>query len=100
MLLLFAGVITVVEFPCSAAIPLFFAGILAKAQLPAINYLIYIAIFIFSYMLDEIIVFLIATFTMTVKLASPKFVIWITLAEAVILFLLGAYYLFGIGVLL
>jgi len=47
------------------------------------------------YMFDEIIIFLIAFFTMTVKLTSAKFVTWITLIESIVLFLLGFYYLFG-----
>jgi len=94
-ILLFAVVITVVEFPCSAAVPLFFAGTLAEAGLPVWQYLSYIALFIVFYMIDEIVIFLIAVFTMTIKLASKKFVIWITLVEAIVLFALGLYYLFG-----
>jgi len=92
---IFAIVITVVEFPCSAVIPVFFASALAQAQLPTLTYLLYIAIFILFYMIDEIIIFLIAVFTMNIKLASSKAMIWIVLAEAIILFLLGIYYLFG-----
>ena len=93
--LLFAGVITIVEFPCSAAVPVIFAGVLAQSQLPTFYYLLYIALFLLFYMLDEIIVFLVAFFTMRIWLASGKAVIWITLTEAIILFLLGFYYLFG-----
>jgi hypothetical protein len=92
---IFAVVITVVEFPCSAVIPVFFASALAQAQLPALTYLLYIVIFVFFYMLDEIIIFLIAVFTMTIKLASSRAIIWITLLESIILFGLGIYYLFG-----
>jgi len=98
-LLIFAGVITVVEFPCSAAIPVFYASILAKHQLPVLLYIFYITIFVFFYMLDEIVVFLITFLTMTVKLTSPRFVLWITLAEALILFSFGTYYLFGFNIL-
>ena len=94
-LFVFAAVVTVVEFPCSAVIPVFFAGALAQAQLPALTYILYIAIFVLFYMLDEIIIFLIAVFTMTIKIASSKAMIWITLLEAVILFGLGIFYLFG-----
>jgi thiol-disulfide isomerase/thioredoxin len=93
--LIFAAVVTVVEFPCSAVIPVFFAGALAQAELPTLTYLLYIAIFILFYMLDEIIIFLIAVFTMTLKIASSKAIVWITLLEAIILFGLGFYYLFG-----
>jgi len=94
-ILLFAAVITVAEFPCSAAVPLFFAGVLAGAGLSSGQYLLYIAIFVIFYMIDELVVFLIAASTMTIKLASKKFVTWITLVEAIVLFALGLYYLFG-----
>ncbi len=95
-ILLFAIVITVVEFPCSAAVPVAFAGMLTKAQLPGWLYIFYIALYVVFYMLDELLVFFIAFFTMKLWLASPKFVTWITLAESIILFGLGAYYLFGL----
>jgi len=98
-ILLFAGIITVVEFPCSAVVPVVFAGVLSQSHLPGFYYLLYISLFLLFYMLDEIIVFLIAFFTMKVWLASSKAIIWITLAEAIILFLLGSYYLFGSSIL-
>jgi len=94
--LLFAIVITVVEFPCSAAVPVAFAGMLTKAQLPGWLYVFYIALYVVFYMLDELLVFFIAFFTMRLWLTSPKFVTWITLAESIILFALGAYYIFGL----
>lgn len=94
--LLFAIVITVVEFPCSAAVPVAFAGMLTKAQLPGWLYVFYIALYVVLYMLDELLVFFIAFFTMKLWLTSPKFVTWITLAESLILFGLGAYYLLGL----
>ena len=92
--LLFAGIITVVEFPCSAVVPVIFAGVLAQSGLSTFQYLLYIAIFLVFYMLDEIIVFSIAFFTMKVWLASSKAITWITLLEAIILLALGTYYLF------
>lgn len=93
--LFFAVVITIVEFPCSAAVPVIFAGVLAKADLSFFSYLFYISLFMIFYMLDEIIVFLIALGTMTIWLASPKLIIWITFSESIILFFLGFYYLFN-----
>jgi len=98
--LLFAGIITIVEFPCSAVVPVIFAGVLAQSQLSTFFYLLYIALFVLFYMLDEIIIFLIAFFTAKIWLASSKAITWITLTESIILFLLGIYYLFGLGVLL
>jgi len=95
LVFLFAGVITIVEFPCSSVVPLFFAGVLANAKLTASSYIFYIALFTLFYMVDEIIIFLIAFFTMTVWLASGKFITRITLVQAIILLSLGLYYLFG-----
>lgn len=93
---LFAVVITVVEFPCSAAVPVAFAGMLTKVNLSGFSYITYITLYVFFYMFDELLVFFIAFFTMKLWLASPKFITWITLIESIIMFSLGAYYLFGI----
>ena len=94
IIFLFAAIITIIEFPCSAVVPVAFAGVLAQSGLSTISYLLYIIFFLFFYMLDEIIVFLIAFFTMKIWLASSKAITWITLLEAIILFALGVYYLF------
>jgi len=90
----FAAVITIVEFPCSAAIPVIFAGIMANAKLPSLIYFLYITLFLIFYMLDEIIVFLIAVFTMKLWFSSPKITTWIVLIEGLLLLSLGLYYLF------
>ncbi|MFH1841455.1 MAG: hypothetical protein ABH800_01715 [Candidatus Nealsonbacteria bacterium] len=90
---LFAVLITIVEFPCSAIVPVTFAGILAQSELSSLQYLSYIALFVLFYMLDEIIVFFVAVTKMTIWLTSKKFLVLITLFEAVIFFLLGLYYL-------
>ncbi|MDP2910444.1 MAG: hypothetical protein Q8N58_01495 [bacterium] len=94
VIFLFAAIVTIIEFPCSAVVPIAFAGVLAQSGLSTVSYLLYIVFFLFFYMLDEIIVFLIAFFTMKIWLASSKAVTWITLLEAIILFALGIYYLF------
>jgi thiol-disulfide isomerase/thioredoxin len=94
-ILVFAAVITIIEFPCSAAVPVVYTGILAQAGLSKLTYLAYISGFVFLYMLDEIIVFAIAVSTMKLWLTSQKATKYITLAEAIILALLAFYYLFG-----
>jgi len=93
-ILCFAAVITIIEFPCSAVVPVAFAGVLAQSGLSTFSYLLYISLFLLFYMLDEIIVFLIAFFTMKIWLSSSKIVVWITLLEAIILLALGIYYIF------
>jgi len=91
--IIFSGLITIIEFPCSAAIPVSFAGILAERGVSGFWTLVYIAIFIIFYLLDEIIVFVIAVYKMDIWLTSPKFTKWATLIEGIILIVLGLYYI-------
>ena len=91
--LLFAAIITIIEFPCSAFFPVLFAGILAESNLPIYLSLFYLGFYLFFYMLDEIIVLLIAAFTMKIWIASPKLVTVLNLGASILLFLLGFYYL-------
>ncbi len=92
-ILAFAAVITIVEFPCSAAIPVVFAGLLADANVGALGYLSLIAIFVFFYLLDELVVYMIATTKMTMWLGNPKFTTWAVLIESLLLLGIGTYYL-------
>lgn len=93
--LIFNAAITIIEFPCSAAIPLVFAGILAKASLPSAQYFLILALYMVFYLLDEILVFLLAVWTMKIWAPSSKFTVWSSLFGAVILLAFGIYYLCG-----
>ena len=91
----FAVIATVVEFPCSAAIPLVYTGILAEAGLHTAGYLFYIFLYLFFYLLIELVIFLVAVFTKQVWLGHGKFVAYATLAGSLVLFYLAYYYYFG-----
>lgn len=93
---LFAAMITIIEFPCSAVLPVLFAGILSKAHLSTSLSLFYIGLFLFFYLLDEIIIFLVSVFTLKLWIASPKFTTFLYLIAAIVLFFLGFYYLVGL----
>lgn len=92
-IILFAAIVTIIEFPCSAVLPVLFASIISEANLTATTSYSYIAIFLFFYMLDEIIVFLIAFFTLRIWVSSPKFTLWLNLAASLVLLFLGVYYI-------
>jgi thiol-disulfide isomerase/thioredoxin len=94
--IIFASVITIVEFPCSAVIPVLFAGVMAHAKLSLLGYILHLLVYLLFYMLDEIVVFLIAVFTMNVKIASGKTMKWLSLIEAIVLLTLGIHYLRGL----
>lgn len=92
-ILLFATVITVVEFPCSAAVPVVYAGILADSGVSTLVYLFYIALYVVFYMLDELIVFAIAAYKLKLWMASGTFTKAAVLSQAAVLIGIGAFYL-------
>ncbi len=93
---LFASIVTIIEFPCTAFFPVLFAGILAESNIPLFLAAIYIGLYILFYMIDEIIVLFIAAFTMKVWIASPKFATILSLVASILLFFLGLYYFFDL----
>ncbi len=92
----FAAIVTIVEFPCSAVLPVIFAGILTQAQISVFLSLLYILLYLTFYLLDEIILFLVSVFTLKLWIASPKFVTFLNLAASIVLFFLGIHYLLGL----
>lgn len=89
----FAAIITLVELPCSIGIPLTFSGILAASEISITSYVFYIAIFLFFYMLIEIVIFTGAVMTKDIWFAGSRAITWITFGGALILLYLAVYYL-------
>ncbi len=90
----FSVVITVVEFPCSAILPVLFTSIMVDSGISLGTSVFYMCIYLFFYMLDEIIIFLIAALTLKIKIASPKFITFFNLLAAIIFIVVGIYYFF------
>jgi len=95
----FAAVITIVELPCSIGLPIAFTAILLEEGISLTNtplpYTLYIAAYIFFYMLIEIIIFSGAVLTKKIWFAGSKLITWVTFAGAAVLFYLAFYYLFS-----
>lgn len=90
---LFAAVVVIVEFPCSAIIPMIFAGILADAGVPFVTFLFpYLTVFLLFYMIDETIIFLISVYTMKIWTTSPKISKALNLIIALLLFYVAFYF--------
>ncbi len=92
----FAGIITIVELPCSVGIPLAFTGVLTEAGVPFSTFVLYILLYLFFYMLIEVIIFTGAVLTREIWIANSKAVTWITLFGSLVLFYLAYYYIFGL----
>ena len=90
---LFAAGITLVELPCSVALPLVFTGVLADASLSMPVYVSYILLYLLMYMLIELVIFLFAVFTKDIWYGPDKAVTWTTLIASIVLIVLGLYYL-------
>ena len=91
----FAAVITIVELPCSIGIPIAFAGILVEKGVSLGVYIFYILLYLFFYMLIELIIFTGAVLTKKIWFAGSKAITWITFVGAMVLFYLAFYYLIG-----
>jgi glutaredoxin len=93
--IIFAAIITLVELPCSFGLPMVYGGILANSELSFGGYLFYIGLYLFFYMLIEIIIFIGAVITKEVWFAESKMITWIYFAGTIVLFFLAYYYLIG-----
>lgn len=92
----FAAIITLVELPCSIGLPIAFAGILTEAGVTFNTFIFYVILYIFFYMLIELIIFVGAVLTKELWIAGSNLVTWVTLLGALVLFYLSYYYLFGL----
>lgn len=91
---IFAAIIVIVELPCSIGIPIVFVGILAENSLSLPLYIFYLLVYVFFYLLIEIVVFLVAVFNKKIWLSNSKATTWTTLIGALFLFYIAFYYLF------
>lgn len=78
-----------IELACSAGLPLLFTQILALNNLSRLSYMIYILIYIFFFLIDDIIVFVIAMFTLKITGISNKYSKYSHLIGGIIMLLIG-----------
>lgn len=93
-IVILAFTVNTVEFACSAGFPATFTRILALNQLPALSYYLYILIYIFFYMLDDMIVFSAAVITLSSTDFSSKYGKVSQLIGGIVLLALGLLLIF------
>ena len=84
--------VNIVELACSAGLPVMFIEILSMNELTIIEHIIYIALYMLFFLLDDLIVFFIAMRTMELTGFSTKY--------GKVSKLVGGLLLLGIGILL
>lgn len=106
MLLCILGVVTlgvsvnVIELACSLGLPLIYTEILSLANITKLESITYLIIYIFFFLIDDIIVFIIAMFTLKVTGLSNKYSKLSKLLGGVILILLGILLIFFPGIVM
>ncbi|MFV0250127.1 MAG: hypothetical protein ACK5HP_03745 [Bacilli bacterium] len=81
--------VNVIEFACSAGLPLLFTQILAINELSNIQYFMYILLYVFCFLFDEIVIFLIALFSFKITGISNKYTKYSHLIGGIIMLLIG-----------
>ncbi len=84
-----AAGINTIELFCSFGFPLVFTKFLSTLSLSSASYYFYIFIYVLFYMIDDLLIFLIAVWTLRVTQASEKYLKIIKLVSALVLLLLG-----------
>jgi thiol-disulfide isomerase/thioredoxin len=89
-ILALAFAVNLVELLCSAGIPAVYTQVLALSDLPAWQYYAYLALYIFVFMLDDLVVFVAAMKTLQVASLTTRYVRFSHLAGGVVLLAIGA----------
>ena len=81
--------VNLIELACSAGLPVMFTQILVINDLSKIEYFIYIMVYIFFFLIDDLLIFIIAVSTMKVSGISVKYGKVSKIVEGIILLLIG-----------
>lgn len=92
--------INLTELVCSLGFPLAFTKILTSFSLPTISYYFYLLVYILFYMLDDLIIFLLAVLFLRITQISERYLKAITLISSILLLILGLIIIFQPQILL
>lgn len=92
--MILAASVNVIELACSAGIPVLFANILALNNLTNLQISLYILIYIFFFLIDDIIVFGVAMLTLNIKAISTRYTKYSHLIGGILMLIIGLLMLF------
>lgn len=84
-----AASVNLIELACSSGLPLVYTQILALNDLSKLQYLIYILIYIFFFLIDDIIIFVIAMKTLEISGISTKYTKYSHLIGGIIMLIIA-----------
>jgi len=89
-MILLAFAVNLVELLCSAGIPAVFVQVLAMSELAPWQYYLYLLVYVFVFMLDDLIVFVTAMKTLQLTGLSASYARYAHLLGGVVLLIIGA----------
>jgi len=93
-LIILALGVNLIEFFCSAGLPAIYARILTLSDLSPLTYYLYLLLYTFVFMLDDLIVFSLAVITLSRIGFTQKYNYWATLIGGLLIFILGILLIF------
>ena len=92
--MILAASVNVIELACSAGIPVLFTNILALNDLTKLQVTLYVYLYIFFFLIDDIIVFVIAMLTLNIKAISTRYTKYSHLIGGILMLIIGLLMLF------
>ena len=86
--------VNLVEFFCSAGLPAIYTRVLALQELNSLSYYLYLLLYTFIFMLDDIIIFSLAVITLSKFGFTEKYNYWATLIGGLLILTLGILLIF------
>lgn len=96
-IILIAFAVNLVELVCSAGLPAIYTNVLSISNIPTWQYYMYIALYIFVFMLDDLIIFFIAMITLRSVGISSKYSRYSSLLGGIVILILGILLIFKPG---
>ena len=88
-IMVLAASVNIIELMCSIGIPLLFTQILAMNNLSTFGYMIYMFIYIFFFLIDDIVIFVISMVTLKLTGLSTKYTKYSHLIGGIIMLIIG-----------
>ena len=86
--------VNLVEFFCSAGLPAIYTKVLTMSDISSASYHLYLLLYTFIFMLDDIIIFSLAVFGLSRLKFTEKYNYWATLIGGLIILILGLLLIF------
>lgn len=93
-LILLALGVNLVEFFCSAGLPAIYTRILALNQVSSLNHYLYLLLYTFIFILDDLVIFSLAVITLSKIGFTEKYNYWATLIGGLLILVLGILLIF------